>query len=341
MRTPTAVVLASIVWLGVPAGSAAQSEQVHIEEWTVPWERSRPRDPYVGPDGRVWFVGQVGNYVAYLEPRSGAFKRYELDEGVHPHNVIVDAQGTVWYAGNQAAHIGKLDPKSGQITKFPMPNPAVRDPHTLIFDQNGDIWFTAQGGNHIGKLTVKTGEVELIPVPIERSRPYGIAIDSKGRPWINLMGADKLATVDPQTMELELIQMPRQGSHSRRIGITSDDRIWYVDYNGGYLGVYDQETRQFKEWVLPSGPQSRPYAMAVDDRDRVWVVETGVQPNRFVGFDPETETFFSNTPVRSNGAARNTIRHMYFHPPTGEIWFGTDANTIGRALVSPRPVRTE
>src|SRR5690606_10515604 len=179
MRTPTAVVLASIVWLGVPAGSAAQSEQVHIEEWTVPWERSRPRDPYVGPDGRVWFVGQVGNYVAYLEPRSGEFKRYELDEGVHPHNVIVDAQGTVWYAGNQAAHIGKLDPKSGQITQFPMPNPAVRDPHTLIFDQNGDIWFTAQGGNHVGKLTVKTGEVELIPVPIERSRPYGIAIDSK------------------------------------------------------------------------------------------------------------------------------------------------------------------
>jgi len=341
MRTPTALVLASMLWLGVPAGLAAQSEQVEMKEWTVPWEQSRPRDPYVGPDGRVWFVGQAGNYVAYLEPQSGEFTRYELDEGVHPHNLIVDAQGTVWYAGNQAAHIGKLDPKTGQITKFPMPNPAVRDPHTLIFDQNGDIWFTAQGGNHVGKLTVKTGEVKLIPVPIERSRPYGIAIDSKGRPWINLMGADKLATVDPQTMELELIQMPRQGSHSRRIGITSDDRIWYVDYNGGYLGVYDQTTKQFKEWVLPSGAQSRPYAMAVDDRDRVWVVETGVQPNRFVGFDPKTETFFSNTPVLSNGAQRNTVRHMYFHPPTGEIWFGTDANTIGRALVSPRSVRTE
>ena len=34
----------------------------------MPYEESRPRDPYVAPDGRIWFVGQAGNYVAYLEP---------------------------------------------------------------------------------------------------------------------------------------------------------------------------------------------------------------------------------------------------------------------------------
>ena len=37
-------------------------------EWTVPWDDSRPRDPYVAPDGTVWFVGQVGDYVAKLNP---------------------------------------------------------------------------------------------------------------------------------------------------------------------------------------------------------------------------------------------------------------------------------
>jgi virginiamycin B lyase len=329
-----------MLWAGVPDGLAAQDDPVEMKEWDVPWERSRPRDPFVGPDGLVWFVGQAGNYIANLDPKTGEFKRYEIDEGVHPHNLIVAPNGTVWYAGNRAAHIGKLDPKTGKITKFLMPDPAVRDPHTLVFDQKGDIWFTAQGGNHVGKLTVATGEVKLIPSPIERSRPYGIAIDSKGRPWINLLGTDKLATVDPATMELKVIQLPRPDARSRRIGITSDDRIWYVDYAKGYLGVYDPAKDAFEEWLLPSGDGSRPYGMAVDDKDRIWVVETGVQPNRFVGFDPKTKTFFSNTPVLSNGAERNTVRHMYFHPPTGEIWFGTDANTIGRALVSP-PVRTD
>jgi virginiamycin B lyase len=45
----------------------------------VPWEGSRPRDPFVDPKGRVWFVGQQGNYVAYLDPVTGRFERYEVD----------------------------------------------------------------------------------------------------------------------------------------------------------------------------------------------------------------------------------------------------------------------
>ena len=28
--------------------------------------------PYVAPDGKVWFVGQAGNYIAYLDPKSGS-----------------------------------------------------------------------------------------------------------------------------------------------------------------------------------------------------------------------------------------------------------------------------
>ena len=34
-----------------------------VKEWKVEWG-GRPRDPYVAPDGKVWFVGQAGNYVA-------------------------------------------------------------------------------------------------------------------------------------------------------------------------------------------------------------------------------------------------------------------------------------
>ena len=67
-----------------------------------------------------------------------------------------------------------------------------------------------------------------------------------------------------------------------------------------------------------------------DGRDRLWFVETGPSPNRFVGFDPEMESFFSVTDIGSGGGA---VRHMVFHAPTRSIWFGTDANTVGRAKV--------
>jgi virginiamycin B lyase len=268
-----------------------------------------------------------------LDPETGEFKRYDLEDGAGPHNQIVDEEGFVWYAGNRAAHIGKLNPKTGEIIKIPMPDPAARDPHTLIFDSKGDIWFTVQGGNFVGKLTVETLDVELVKVPTERARPYGIVIDQNDRPWFLEFGSYKIATVDPETMELEEIPLPRQDARPRRMALTSDQKIWYVDYAKGYLGVYDPATKTFDEWEMPGGEGSRPYGMSVDDEDRLWFVETGLDPNRFVGFDPATKAFFSIDEVESGGG---TIRHMYFHKPSRTIWFGADTNTIGRAKLGPK-----
>lgn len=314
--------------LGAPVPLAAQ---VPIKEWPVPYADSRPRDPYVDSQNRVWFVGQKGNYLAYLEPESGKFKRYELEESALPHNLIVDKKGMVWYAGNGNGHIGKLDPATGKITRYPMPNPEARDPHTLVFDDKGNIWFTAQNSNFVGRLRTGTGKIDLIEVATPNARPYGIEIDSKGRPWFNEFGNEKIAMIDPITLQIKEHSLPNDRSRTRRIAVTSDDRIWYVDYSRGYLGRFDPATSQFKEWALPGGPSALPYAMAVDSRDRLWMVETGSQPNRLVGFDPKTEKFFGITPIPSGGG---TVRHMMYDKRSGQIWFGTDNNTIGRAQVT-------
>lgn len=326
MKYLALLLLLSLLW--IPATPTSQAQEAELKEWEVPYEQSRPRDPYVDKDGQVWFVGQRSDYVAVLNPETGEFKRYDLEDGAGPHNLIVDEEGFIWYAGNRAAHIGKLDPNTGEITKIPMPDPAARDPHTLIFDSKGDIWFTVQGGNFIGKLTVATHEVQLVKVPTERARPYGIVMDANDRPWVLEFGSYKIATVDPETMELREIPLPREDARPRRMAITSDQKIWYVDYAKGYLGQYDPATDSFEEWEMPSGGDSRPYGMASDDEDRLWFVETGPDPNRFIGFDPATQEFFSITEVESGGG---TIRHMFFHEPTRQIWFGADTNTVGRA----------
>ena len=73
--------------------------------------------------------------------------------------------------------------------------------------------------------------------------------------------------------------------------------------------------------------------MAVDDSDRIWFVETGPKPNRFVGFDPMTSQFFSEVEIESGGGS---VRHMYFHAETNSIWFGADVNTVGVAKLPPR-----
>ncbi len=321
--------LAIALTLGiVPPPAAPQAADVSITEWLVPWPDSRPRDPSVAPDGAVWFVGQRTDYVARFDPETEDFTRFELAPGTGPHNLIVGGDGQVWYAGNRAAHIGKLDPVTGSIIEYPMPDPAAGDPHTLVFDGLGHIWFTVQQGNFIGRLTMATGEVDLVPVPIRHSRPYGIVIGADGRPWAALFGSNMIATVDPSAMTLRQIETPNEASRIRRIVITSDGAVWYVDYQQGALGRYDPATENIREWPAPSAAGSRPYGMAVDDRDRIWFVETGPSPNRFVGFDTHSEKFVSGTAIPSGGGS---VRHMVYHAATQTVWFGTDTNMLGRA----------
>jgi len=103
-----------------------------------------------------------------------------------------------------------------------------------------------------------------------------------------------------------------------------------VDYAEGYLGKIIPTTLKVEEWRVPGGEDARPYGMTVDDKDRVWFVETGLHPNRLVGFDTTTKQVISITNIKSGG---ESVRHMVYHQPTQTIWFGTDANTIGRATL--------
>ena len=318
------------------ASTSTAEPKVEMREWVVPWKNTRPRDPMRDPaSGRVWFVGQEGNYVATLDPGTGEFKRYAVDEGTFPHDVIVDPRGDAWYAGNRNGMIGRIDGSSGSITRFPMPDRAARDPHTLAFDPRGDLWFTVQGGNRVGKLETRTGRVRLVEMPTKNARPYGIVVDTAGRPWFCQFGTNRIGTIDPRTMALREYPLPNDRSRPRRIAMTTDGAVWYVDYTRGMLGRLDPTTGAVREWANPAGAASLPYAMTVDDRDRLWFVETGVQPNRLVGFDPKAERFVSVVPIASGGG---TVRHMTFDRATGTIWFGTDVGTIGKAVVSPKPI---
>ena len=342
MRAPAlALPLAALLaWPAEPVDAQDSAlGDPELEEWVVPYAESRPRDPMVGPDGDVWFVGQRSDYVAALDPETGEFRKFDLEAGAGPHNLVVADDGTIYYAGNRASHIGKLDPETGEIEKFMMPDERAVDPHTLIWDADGNIWFTVQGGNFVGKFWPETGEVRLVEaMTVEgsrrggSSRPYGIQMDSNGRPWIALFNTNHIGTVNPETFAFESFELP-DNALPRRLVVTSDDIVWYGDWTRGTLGRLDPATGQVTEFPLPSGEGSRPYAMAVDDSDRIWVVETGVQPNNFVGFDPRSNEFFSQVAVESGGG---TVRHMYFDAKTNSIWFGADTNTVGVAKLPPR-----
>ncbi len=222
MRLMNLIPLA-VLALGLPGTplAAVQTQQIEIAEWAVPWAESRPRDPYVAPDGKVWFVGQRTHYAAWLDRETGEFKQFPLSDGTGPHNLVVDDDGVVFYSGNLVGNIGKLDPETGDIERFRMPDSAARDPHTLVFGGNDDLWFTVQGGNFVGHFVPESGDVHLVKAPEvasgrgASSRPYGIKMDSKNHPWIALFNTNQIATVDPETMELTAFALPDERTRPR------------------------------------------------------------------------------------------------------------------------------
>ena len=253
---------------------------VPVKQFEVPWGREgRPRDPAVHPDGSIFFVGQEANYVARLDPRTGEFKKYDIEAGANPHTCVVDARGIVWYTGNRNGTIGRLDPSTGEVTSFKTPE-GIRDPHTMVWDKQGNLWFTAQNAGAVGHFNVTTKAFRIVKTA-DRSRPYGIVMDSRGRPWFNLFGTNMIGTVDPQSLELKTYPVGDARTRDRRIAIDANDRLYYTDYSRGYLGRLDPATGKTEEWALPGGATSLPYAMAIDDRNRVWVAESNPQrPNR-------------------------------------------------------------
>jgi virginiamycin B lyase len=324
------VMISAVATTVLSASAFAQSKPAapqlkeHNEAWMV---GTRPRDPFPDQKGRVWFLGQTGNYVGRIDT-DGKIHKFEIDAGTGPHNLVVDAHGNPWFTGNLNNRLVKMDPETGKLTTYMIPDPAVRDPHTMMFDQKGNAWFTAQQSGFVGHFTTATGQFKLFKMD-QGSRPYGLVIDKNGRPWFDLFGTNKIGTIDPATMEFKAYVLPNERSRPRRIEVTSDGAVWYGDYGRGYLGRLDPATGVTQEWLLPGGALSLPYGMAVDDQDRIWVAETNpTKANRLVSFDTKKKVFVDNIPVGPEDKP-NTIRHMQFDPNTKMIWFGQDRGFIG------------
>ena len=334
------VAFAVTALLAAPCALRSQVQEVEIRQNEVPFPVGRSRDAFVAPDGKVWFVGQTGNYLAVFDPKSSEFKQHAIPDKTLPHTNIVTPDGIVWVAGNGNGTIVRFDPKNGSTKIIPVPlEGAARntDPHTMIYDGKGGIWFTSQNSGFVGHLTIATEKIRVVQTAVPgrpRSAPYGIILDPSGRPYFDLFGVNKIGTIDPATMEFRTFDLPDSNSRPRRIARTADGMIWYTDYTRGFLGQLDPKTGKVNEFPNPSGNRSLPYAMTVDDADRVWYVETGVQPNRLVGFDTKMKKVVYNSPVP--GESPNSVRHMVFDPVTRQIVYAADNNLIGFVKVPPK-----
>ena len=239
----------------------------------MPWEGTRPRDPFVDGKGRVWFVGQEGNYVAYLEPKSGKFERYEIEEGTHPHNLVVAPDGMVWFTGNRNGRLVRLDPARPEAHQLSDARPeGGRSPH--------------DGARPGGERVVHRAELRGGRTARREEREDPAVGDGSRHPALRDRGGRRAAAMvravrdqrggddRPGDDGAAAVQLP-EGARPRRLVVTEETRSGTATTRAGTWAAGSGDGEGDGVRACPAGAGSLPYAMAGDDKGKIWLAESG------------------------------------------------------------------
>lgn len=288
-----------------------------VTEWDVPTPKFA-RDPAPAPDGSIFITVMHGDRIARFDPRSHAFREWELPRGAHPHGLLVDKQGLVYYTGNGNGTIGRLDPATGKVTEFRAPSGG--SPHTLVQAGDGTVWFTVQDGR-IGRLDPASGTIREYET---RGGPYGIALSKDGAVWFCQLSGDRLGRVDPASGKVTEIEVAR-GSGPRRVAANADGSLlWFAFYGSNELVKFDPIAQKIlKRYRLPAGRDGGAYAVTVDGAGFPWVSE--LAGNEVVRLDPATDRM----QVIKLPTANTGIRKMVI-AADGRLWYmGSHTGKLG------------
>lgn len=287
----------------------AHGAEYETEEYSVP-AGSHPHDVAPAIDGGVWYTAQHAGALGHLDPITGRTRHIPLGPGSRPHGVIVAPDGAAWVTDSGLNALVRVDPKSDEVRVFPLPpGSPYANLNTAVFDRKGTLWFTGQSGIY-GRLDPRSGVVEVFDAP-RGYGPYGIAAAPDGTVYFASLAGSYVGRVDGDSGRVEVLEPPTPGQGARRVWSDAKGMIWVSEWNAGQLARYNPADGSWREWKLP-GSRPRPYAIYVDERDRIWLSDFG--DNALVEFDPKTETFVT-TPIPSRGAA---VRQMLGRP--GEVW---------------------
>ena len=217
MRRVVCLLFCAVAFAGTQANA---QDSVDIREWQVPYEQSRPRDPYAESEDSVWFVGQRTGYLARLDVRSGEFEQVELKDGSGPHNLIVDSerhrlvcrQSQPAYRALRSGHRrdrGNHDAGSGRKGSAHADFRRERGKHLVHrtgWQHDGPTQHRfPEGGSH----TVANGKS---PVPTasrwHRTGRFGLS-SSAPTSW---------PTSIPNTLAHDEIELPREAARPRQAG---------------------------------------------------------------------------------------------------------------------------
>ena len=165
-------------------------------------------------------------------------------------------------------------PAVAEIKQWQVPTPGSR-PHDPLATRDGAIWSTGQLVNKLGRLDPKTGVMKEFTLKTPHTGPHGLTEDRDGNIWFTGNNQGLIGKLDPKTGAVTEYPLPDKNAKDPHTLIFDRDGIlWFTVQQANIVGRLDPKTGAIKLATMPAA-KSRPYGMAVNSKNVVFVVEFG------------------------------------------------------------------
>ena len=275
---------------------AVIGDAVYIEYDVPPAPGMRPRsyhDPYIAPNGEVWFNDRANRSVLHIDPEARDAARMIVEEYQAPwpetsmHGITIDRAGRVYYADIAGGYLGELNRETGTFTRYETTGEVDESLVQIVVDSKDNVWGGLISGNKLMRLDAATRSVKMWDFPTPDTNPYGLIVSRDDRLWAAGISKHKIIRFDPATEQFTEFPTPAQPSSPRRLGEDLHGNIWWAEYTGGHLGVLNPASGEMKQYRYPLA-LSRGYD-AWPVGEFIWSTEATYET--LVRFDPATEAF--------------------------------------------------
>lgn len=218
-----------------------------------------------GPDGRLW-IGTAGGGVNVLDPATGKFRSYSVEDGIDPvvSAIHVDGDGTAWVGTGQGLFrfaVGKGAPEQmfGDDEKL-----ATAVITALTRDRSGNLWI-GTGGAGLARYAPDTKKVQLYkadPASWERLQSDDVTAvleDKSGQIWVGTGGggAGAVQILDPASGAFDRHPAdpddPRAVPDSPTTLFQDAAGVIWVGTETAGVALIDAGSRSFKAYKMPTG----------------------------------------------------------------------------------------
>jgi len=162
-----------------------------------------------------------------------------------------------------------------EITEYDFPE-GESAPLYPRYDGNNTIWISDAAEPRLWKFTLDDKQFSSYDF-------FGIStifldIDHDGKIWFTDTPNSKIGNFDPKTEKFEVIEIPPLTAKSPfsipiALKVDSDNNIWIAVVDKDMLLVYNQDNKEFEQFLRLPTSESGPSALLLDDNGNIWFAE--------------------------------------------------------------------